>query len=255
MTRVAEGEACTGRERLFVEMAIACHQRDPTRQKTLVCLMDGEAALWNVQREWLGRAVGVLDLFHVLERLWQAAHVLHREGSPAAEQFVTQDLRLLLQGKVGQVIGRLTRLRDEHALGRWKRHTLSAIIGYYQNNRQHMKYDQYLAAGYPIGSGVAEAPADTSSKIGWNKRACAGTSTALRPCSTCGPFTSMAIGTTSSTTAFKLNKPRYTGTLRHSGMRVTPLSFLLFRRGVPSCLNSGTYPNSRWLSLLSKPIW
>ena len=54
------------------------------------------------------------------------------------------------------MIGRLTRLRDEHALGRWKRHTLSAIIGYYQNNRQHMKYDQYLAAGYPIGSGVAE---------------------------------------------------------------------------------------------------
>ena len=53
MTRVAEGEACTGRERLFVEMAIACHERDPTRQKTLVCLMDGEAALWNVQREWL----------------------------------------------------------------------------------------------------------------------------------------------------------------------------------------------------------
>ena len=117
MTRVAEGEACTGRERLFVEMAIACHQRDPTRQKTLVCLMDGEAALWNVQREWLGRAVGVLDLFHVLERLWQAAHVLHREGSPAAEQFVTQDLRLLLQGKVGQVIGRLTRLRRRACAG------------------------------------------------------------------------------------------------------------------------------------------
>ena len=44
MTRSAEGAACTGRERLFVEMAIACHERDPTRRKTLVCLMDGEAA-------------------------------------------------------------------------------------------------------------------------------------------------------------------------------------------------------------------
>ena len=118
MTRVVEGESCTGRERLFVEMAIACHERDPTRQKTLVCLMDGEAALWDVQREWLPRAVGVLDLFHVLERLWQVAHVFHREGSHEAEQFVTQHLRLLLQGKVGYVIGRLKRLRDEHALGR-----------------------------------------------------------------------------------------------------------------------------------------
>ena len=27
---------------------------------------------------------------------------------------------------------------------------------YYENNRDHMRYDEYLAAGYPIGSGVAE---------------------------------------------------------------------------------------------------
>lgn len=156
MTRVAEGDSCTGRERLFVELAIACHERDPTRRKTLVCLMDGEVALWDVQREWLGRAVGVLDLFHVLERLWQAAHVFHREGSCQAEPFVQHHLRLLLEGKVGHVIGRLKRLRDEHTLRGSARRTISAIIGYYQNNRQHMRYDEYLAAGYPIGSGVAE---------------------------------------------------------------------------------------------------
>ena len=156
MTRVLEGESCTGRERLFVEMAIACHQRDSTRKKTLVCLMDGEAALWEVQREWLPRAVGVLDLFHVLERLWQVAHVFHREGSREAEQFVAHHLRLLLEGKVGYVIGRLKRLRDEHELRGSRRSTVSAVIGYYHNNRQHMRYDEYLAAGFPIGSGVAE---------------------------------------------------------------------------------------------------
>ena len=156
MTRVSQDASCTGRERLFVEMAIAAHQRDPTRNKTLVCLMDGEAALWGVQHEWLPRAVGVLDLFHVLERLWQAAHVFHREGSRQAEEFVTHHLRLLLEGKVGHVIGRLKRLRDQHALRGSRRRTVSAAIGYYQNNRQHMRYDEYLAAGYPIGSGVAE---------------------------------------------------------------------------------------------------
>jgi len=156
MTRVLEGESCTGRQRLFVEMAIAAHQRDPTRKKTLVCLMDGEAALWDVQRQWLPRAVGILDLFHVLERLWQVAHVFHREGSPEAEQFVSHHLRLLLEGKVGYVIGHIKRLRDEHALCGSRRRTVSAAIGYYENNRQHMRYDEYLATGYPIGSGVAE---------------------------------------------------------------------------------------------------
>lgn len=156
MTRVREGESCTGRERLFVEMAVAAHQRDPTRTKTLVCLMDGERALWDVQREWLSRAVCILDLFHVLERLWQVAHVFHREGSREAAQFVARHLRLLLEGKVGYVIGRFKRLRDEHALRGSQRRVVSAAIGYYENNRRHMRYDEYLAAGYPIGSGVAE---------------------------------------------------------------------------------------------------
>ena len=151
-----EGESCTGRERLFVEMAIAAHERDPARAKTLVCLMDGETALWDVQREWLPRAVGILDLFHVLERLWQVAHVFHREGSHEAEQFVARHLRLLLKGRVGYVIGRFKRLRDEHTLSGSRRCVVSAAIGYYENNRRHMRYDEYLAAGYPIGSGVAE---------------------------------------------------------------------------------------------------
>lgn len=156
MTQVLEAEACPGRERLFVELAVAAHDRDPQRRKTLVCLMDGEPALWEVQRQWLPRAVGILDLFHVLERLWQAAYCFHPEQSAAAQQFVTQRLRMLLQGKVGYLIGGLKRLRDEHALQGQKRRILSAVIRYYENNRDHMRYDEYLAAGYPIGSGVAE---------------------------------------------------------------------------------------------------
>jgi hypothetical protein len=156
MTTLPEGQGPTGRERLFIELAVACHERDPRRKKTLVCLMDGEAALWDVQREWLPRAVGILDLFHVLERLWQAAHCFHPEQSRAAEEFVTHRLRMLLEGKVGYVIGGLKRLRDAHELKGEKRRTINAVIRYYHNNRRHMKYDEYLAAGYPIGSGVAE---------------------------------------------------------------------------------------------------
>lgn len=156
MTRTPEGEGATGRERTFVEMAIACRDRDPQHLKTLVCLMDGEKALWDMAREWLPRAVGILDLFHVLERLWQAAYCFHAEKSPEAAAFVSHRLRMLLEGKVGYVIGGLRRLRDEHALTGAKRKTLNAAINYYDNNRAHMKYDEYLAAGYPIGSGVAE---------------------------------------------------------------------------------------------------
>lgn len=156
MTAAGEGESGTGRERAFVKMAVACHERDPERRKTLVCLMDGEKALWEMAGEWLSRAVGVLDLYHVLERLWLAAYCFHPERSTAAAEFVSHYLRMLLQGKVGYVIGSLRRLRDQQGLTGAKRKTLQAVITYYDNNRQHMKYDEYLAAGYPIGSGIAE---------------------------------------------------------------------------------------------------
>jgi hypothetical protein len=109
-----------------------------------------------VQREWLPRAVGILDLFHVLERLWKAAYCFHPEGNRQAELFVAHRLRMLLEGKVGYVIGGLKRLRDEQELRGEKRRTVNAVIRYYENNRQHMRYHEYLAAGYPIGSGVAE---------------------------------------------------------------------------------------------------
>ena len=103
MTHVAQGESCLGRQRLFVEMAIATHERDPTRAKTFICLMDAEVALWDVQREWLSRAVCILDLFHVLERIWQVTHVSHREGSHEAEQFVARHLPTLV-GQATQTI-------------------------------------------------------------------------------------------------------------------------------------------------------
>lgn len=54
------------------------------------------------------------------------------------------------------MIGGLKRLIDQHGLAGRRRNTVRATVTYFQNNRQQMRYDEYLAAGYPIGSGVAE---------------------------------------------------------------------------------------------------
>ena len=63
---------------------------------------------------------------------------------------------MLLEGKVGGVIGGLRQMLKKHSLSGSKQRALNTVIGYFENNRQHMQYDNYLAAGYPIGSGVAE---------------------------------------------------------------------------------------------------
>jgi hypothetical protein len=156
MTEVLEGETINGKELLFTVLANEADARDQGSKKPTVCLLDGEKALWEWYRESLPGAVGILDLFHVLERLWLAAYCFHAEGSKAAEAFVEERLRMLLEGKVGGLIGGLRQMRTKHGLTGSKAKTLASVIGYLENNREHMCYDEYLAAGYPIGSGVAE---------------------------------------------------------------------------------------------------
>lgn len=156
MTVVRDGEPLNGKTRVFAQQALDLHARDPTRQKTVVCLMDGEKALRAEQHAWLPRAIGVLDIWHVMERLWGVAYCFHPEQSPAAERFVEDRLRALLTGKVGYVIGYFRRLLEQPQLSAEKRRVLRSAINYFDNNRLYMKYDEYLAAGYPIGSGMAE---------------------------------------------------------------------------------------------------
>lgn len=151
-----EGTLLHGPSYLFVELAVECHDRDLARDKELVCLLDGERQLWDLQGEWLPRAIGILDIFHANERLWTAAHCFHPESSPQANQFVERYLRMLLEGRVESVIRSFRQLLSTRSLSGEKRKRLLATITYYDNNRQHMRYDEYLSAGYPIGSGVAE---------------------------------------------------------------------------------------------------
>ena len=156
LTRELEGVEVNGKERIFSWFAEQVGARSPDGNKPVVCVMDGERALWKLLLKYLPQVVCILDLFHVLERLWQAAHCFHAEGSVAAQEFVTARLRRMLLGEVGYVIGGLKQMATKHKLrGAQKRQLLSAV-GYLQRNRGMMRYDEYLAAGYPIGSGVAE---------------------------------------------------------------------------------------------------
>ena len=155
MTRVLEGEPCTG-ELLFCNLAVECEQRNPSGKKTLICLLDGERSLWDMQRAWFPQAIGILDIFHVSERIWEVAHCVYAQGSDAAREFATRHLRMILEGKVGYVLRNWRPLADKYEWRGEKRKTVTAAITYFENNRDHMCYNEYMAAGYPIGSGVAE---------------------------------------------------------------------------------------------------
>lgn len=160
MAAAREGILASGSEFVFIEMAIDVMTRDPDRQRTLICLMDGEQKLWDLQREWLGRSVEILDLFHALKRIREVSKVVQAKDKSRRETWVSDQLRDLLTGKLETVIRRWRRLAREAEQGkRWTKENQKAVasaIGYFSNNRHRMRYDEYLLNGYPIGSGIAE---------------------------------------------------------------------------------------------------
>jgi hypothetical protein len=156
MSRDVEDEPLNAKDAIFCALFQDLNLRNAGHDRPIVCLMDGERALWEAQQVYFPEAVGILDLFHVMERLWAAAHCFHAEGSDAAEDFVAERLRGLLEGRVGHVIGGLRQRLTKHQLTGSRGKTLDSVITYLENNRDHMRYDDYLKAGYPIGSGVAE---------------------------------------------------------------------------------------------------
>jgi hypothetical protein len=157
MIREVEGQPpVTAKDGLFCQLCDELALRNLGPDRPVICLMDGERSLWDAQGAYFPEAIGVLDLFHVLERVWGVAHCVHPEGSDEAEQYVEERLRELLEGRVGSVIEGFRRCLTEGRLRGTKREVVKSAIEYLENNREHMKYDEYLAAGYPIGSGVAE---------------------------------------------------------------------------------------------------
>ena len=160
MAAAEEGSLMSGSEAVFVEMAIDVKTRDPDRLKTLVCLMDGERKLWDLQDEWLGRSVGILDFFHVLGRVREVSKVVHADDKSRRDAWVSDQVADLLRGNVETLIRRWRRLaRAAERATSWSKssqETVTSAIAYFCNNRQRMHYDEYLSQGYPIGSGTAE---------------------------------------------------------------------------------------------------
>jgi hypothetical protein len=133
---------------------VAQHDGDHIRQR--VALTDGAEPL---QRAMLAHLPGhtlVLDIIHAAEHLWQAANALLGERHPARTAWVRARLARLLAGEAAAVIAELDEAAREPALAAAPRKVVALTAAYYRRNLPHMRYDEYLARGWPIGTGAVE---------------------------------------------------------------------------------------------------
>jgi hypothetical protein len=152
-----EGKDYDGEENVFGWMAQEVSAR-LKKDQAIACVMDGQRSLWNMLVEFISheKLVEVLDLLHVAPRLWEAAHLFHAEGSSEAAEFVRERMLRVLQGEANYVIGGLRQMGTKRGLKKTPRQKLQTVCNYLEKNLHRMRYDEYLAAGYPIASGVIE---------------------------------------------------------------------------------------------------
>jgi hypothetical protein len=134
--------------------------RDPGRRRTWVVLVDGaEHQLDLIRAEAARRAVTihvVIDLIHVLEYIWKAAWSLHPAADPAAEDWVAVKALAVLAGGSARAAAEITAEADAAGLTAAQRAGADACVRYLTGKDHYLRYDQALAAGWPIATGVIE---------------------------------------------------------------------------------------------------
>ncbi|WP_407918485.1 ISKra4 family transposase [Kitasatospora sp. NE20-6] len=134
--------------------------RDPDHRRTWVVLVDGARhQLGLIHAEAARRNVAVhtlIDIIHVLEYLWDAAHCLHPAGDRAAEAWVAAQARTVLAGESEQAAASITAAADAAELRPGSRKGIDDAVGYLRNKAAHLRYDTALHEGFPIATGIIE---------------------------------------------------------------------------------------------------
>lgn len=119
------------------------------RARTLVFICDGAVWIWNLIVHYFPNAIQIVDWYHAVDRLKRIAE----EAFSKAEErqaWLEQSTEDLWQGRVEAVIEACQLLAKKSSLAKQS-------LLYYANNMERMRYAQFRAAGYLIGSGVIES--------------------------------------------------------------------------------------------------
>lgn len=134
--------------------------RDPRHQRTWVVLADGaehQPGLIRAKAAHRGAAIHiVIDFIHVLEHLRAAAWSLHPAADPAAEDRVAVKALAVLAGDSARASAEITAEADAAGLTAARRAGAASCARYLTGLHDHLRYDQALAAGWPIATGVIE---------------------------------------------------------------------------------------------------
>ena len=157
-----------GKDRAMDLLMKHLSKRDAQGSKPLIILIDGDPALEAAfnralkEYDFENRVdATILDIIHVCEYVWEAGTAIYGEKGNDRLFWVRSKLFEILEGKVGYIVGGLKQIIQKRNLSKSKKETLQKVITYFINHKHMIKYDEYLAKGFPIGTGVIEGACGT----------------------------------------------------------------------------------------------
>lgn len=145
---------------VIAEMFNEADRRDPERKLAWVALVDGNNhQIDRIKAEARKRKITipiVVDFIHVLEYLWSGCWCFFPEGDPAAEQWVSDKARQVLDGRAGIVAAAIRRKATTLGLDANQRKNADRCADYLLAKRPYLDYPTALTTGAPIATGVIE---------------------------------------------------------------------------------------------------
>ncbi len=120
--------------------------------------MDGKK-LWEMGGEMIApeNSVQILDIIHAASYIWKVTEALYPDNSTKENILIVKKyMGFLLNGQVKKVIRSVRYLATHRKITGKRLDQIKTSSGYLENNAHRMHYNEYLAAGYPIGSGIIE---------------------------------------------------------------------------------------------------
>jgi len=148
----------------FARLAtVETHRRGVETAGKVCAVNDG--AEWEQKFVDLHRpdSVRILDWGHAAEHVAAAGQAVFGAGTTAFEQWLKVQLQELKHGDQQKVLGKLRGLQDELALQIGEGQESEALkrvvasLQYLEKRQEQIRYAEFSAAGYPIGSGAVES--------------------------------------------------------------------------------------------------
>ena len=120
-----------------------------------VCVIgDGAPWIWNIAEEQFHDAIQIVDLYHAREHYWNVAKAVSAGNEAWIQQWCRNRRDELDAGKVEEVIAAI---KEVSSTSEKTEEVCAREAGYFEKNKNRMRYGEFRRQGLFVGSGVLEA--------------------------------------------------------------------------------------------------